>query len=49
LWDNGGNVRKTKKGSRAAGEAQMGGAFRLVDSINEYARQRGFALAGLRE
>jgi hypothetical protein len=49
VWEYGGNVRKLKKGSGAVQDAQMGGAFRLVDSINEYARQRGFALAGLRE
>lgn len=42
-------MKKAKKGSGAVREAPMGGAFRLVDSINEYARQRGFALAGLQE
>lgn len=44
MWDNGGKMKKAKRR-----EASLGGAFRLVDSINEYARQRSSLLAALQE
>lgn len=38
-----------KKGKERKREVSLSGAFGLVDSVNEYARQRNSALARLAE
>ena len=48
-WEYGGNMEKVKKQGSWKRKAELGGAFELVDSVNEYARQRNSVLARLAE
>ncbi|GEM_PF-1649004 len=46
LWEEGGKMKKVKACKEWKREVSLSGAFMLVDSINEYARQRNSVLAG---